>query len=240
MADERIGSQKNFVSLFAQASIYRPAKETVVAASLRFGWSQPYGKTDRLPITERYFAGGSTTLRAFGRDQAGTKRGGNALAILNVEYRFPIRFPISGLGGAVFYDTGTTFSHISDFYLGAFTHTAGFGLRYDTPLGPIVLDFGFNLNRQINEMEAGRERTSQQGVPDVGAYVLNLLEHRWPSSLLRGVLLAGIVLGVVFSGEVSRADSDRPDDGRRRRTRCPPKVILGVMSKWPDCSVILW
>ena len=153
LADERIGSQKNFVSLFAQASIYRPAKETVVAASLRFGWSQPYGKTDRLPITERYFAGGSTTLRAFGRDQAGTKRGGNALAILNVEYRFPIRFPISGLGGAVFYDTGTTFAHISDFYLGAFTHTAGFGLRYDTPLGPIRLDFGFNLNRQINEMK---------------------------------------------------------------------------------------
>ncbi len=153
LADERIGSQKNFVSLFAQASIYRPAKETVIAASLRFGWSQPYGKTDRLPITERYFAGGSTTLRTFGRDRAGVKGGGNALAVLNVEYRFPIPFLISGLGGAVFYDTGTTFSHISDFYLGAFTHTAGFGLRYDTPLGPIRLDFGFNLNRQINEME---------------------------------------------------------------------------------------
>jgi outer membrane protein insertion porin family len=153
LADEHIGSQKNFVSFFAQASIYRPAKETVVAASLRFGWSQPYGKTDILPITERYFVGGSTTLRAFGRDQAGTKRGGNALAVLNVEYRFPIPFPISELGGAVFYDTGTNFPHISDFSLGAFTHTAGFGLRYDTPLGPIRLDFGFNLNRQINEIE---------------------------------------------------------------------------------------
>ena len=152
LADEHIGSQKNFVSLFAQASIYRPAKETVVAASLRFGWSQPYGKTDILPITERYFVGGSTTLRAFGRDQAGTKRGGNALAVLNVEYRFPIRFPISGLGGAVFYDTGTNFPHIADFNFGDFTHTAGFGMRYETPIGPIRLDFGFNLNRQINEM----------------------------------------------------------------------------------------
>ena len=79
--------------------------------------------------------------------------GGNALAVLNVEYRFPIRFPISGLGGAVFYDTGTNFPHISDFNFGYFTHTAGFGMRYETPIGPIRLDFGFNLNRQVNEMK---------------------------------------------------------------------------------------
>ena len=61
LADEHIGSQVNYVSLFTQASIYRPAKETVVAASLRFGWNQPYGKTKSLPITERYFAGGFQT-----------------------------------------------------------------------------------------------------------------------------------------------------------------------------------
>ncbi len=151
LANEYIGSQVNYVSLFTQASIYRPAKETVIAASARFGWNQPYGKTESLPITERYFAGGSTTLRSFGLDEAGTEGGGNALAILNAEYRFPIPLLISGLGGAAFYDTGTTFQYISDFSFGDFTHTAGFGIRYETPLGPIRLDFGFNMNRQPNE-----------------------------------------------------------------------------------------
>ena len=136
LASEHFGSQINYVSLFTQGSIYRPAKETVIAASLRFGWNQPYGNTVSLPITERYFAGGSTTLRAFGLDEAGTDGGGNALAILNAEYRFPIPILISGLGGTVFYDTGTTFQYISDFNIGDFTHTAGFGIRYETPLDP--------------------------------------------------------------------------------------------------------
>ena len=153
LANEHIGSQVNYVSLFTQASIYRPAKDTVIAASARFGWNQPYGKTESLPITERYFAGGSTTLRSFGLDQAGTEGGGNALAILNAEYRFPIPLLISGLGGAAFYDTGTTFQYISDFNFGDFTHTVGFGIRYETPLGPIRLDFGFNMNRQPNESQ---------------------------------------------------------------------------------------
>ena len=151
LANEHIGSQIDYVSLFTQASLYRPAKAAVVAGSLRFGWNQPYGNTASLPITERHFAGGSTTLRAFDLDEAGTTGGGNAVAILNAEYRFPIPLLVSGLGGAVFYDTGTTFQYISDFNLGDFTHTAGFGMRYETPLGPIRLDFGFNLNRQPHE-----------------------------------------------------------------------------------------
>ena len=151
LANRVFGSEVNFTSLFTQGSIYRPAKQTVLAASVRFGWNQPYGKTQEVPITERYFAGGSTTLRAFGLDEAGPERGGNALAIVNAEYRFPIPLLISGLGGAAFYDTGTVFPGISDFNFGDFTHTAGFGLRYETPLGPIRVDLGFNLNRQPQE-----------------------------------------------------------------------------------------
>jgi outer membrane protein insertion porin family len=43
------------------------------------------------------------------------------------------------------------FPRISDFNVGDFTHTAGVGLRYATPLGPVRLDIGFNLNRQPGE-----------------------------------------------------------------------------------------
>jgi outer membrane protein insertion porin family len=148
VASTALGSEVNFTNVFSQFSIYRPANNAVLAASVRLGWIQPFGGTDRPPITERYFAGGSTTLRGFGLDEAGVSAGGNAMTILNLEYRFPIPFPISGLGGALFYDTGTVFSEMSDFTFGDFTHTAGFGLRYQTPLGPVRVDFGFNMNRQ--------------------------------------------------------------------------------------------
>ena len=167
-ANRALGSEINFTSVFTQFSLFRPAKGAVIAASARFGWNQPYGRTRSLPITERYFAGGSTTLRGFSLDDAGpisapridpgspggvrlAPAGGNALTIVNLEYRFPIPFLFSGLGGAVFYDTGTVFERISDFGVGDFTHTLGYGLRYQTPLGPIRVDFGFNLNRQPGE-----------------------------------------------------------------------------------------
>lgn len=151
LANTALGSEINFASLFTQFSMYRPAREAVLAASVRFGWNQPYGRTASLPITERYFAGGSTTLRGFDLDDAGPRAGGNALTIVNTEYRFPIPFPVSGFGGTLFYDTGTVFERISDFSFGDFTHTAGIGIRYQTPLGPIRVDFGLNVNRQPGE-----------------------------------------------------------------------------------------
>lgn len=150
-ANEAFGSEVNFASLFTQASVFRPATGGVLAGSLRFGWSQPYGGTNSLPITERHFAGGSTTLRSFGLDQAGSGRGGNALVIMNAEYRRPIPFFFDGLGVVGFYDTGTVYDEIADFSVGDFTHTAGFGFRYRTALGPIRVDYGFNVNRQPGE-----------------------------------------------------------------------------------------
>jgi outer membrane protein insertion porin family len=74
-----------------------------------------------------------------------TLEGGNVMTIGNVEYRFPLRAPISGLGGALFYDTGNVFPNIADIRVSEFTHTVGFGFRYQTPVGPARLDFGLNL-----------------------------------------------------------------------------------------------
>jgi outer membrane protein assembly complex protein YaeT len=159
VANAIFGSELDFTSTFNQSSFYFPARSGVFATAFRFGWNHPFGRTSQfapgqtqqLPPTERYFAGGSTTLRGFSFDEATprsdpTLEGGNVMTIGNIEYRVPLRpLPIGGLDGAVFYDTGSVFRRIADIHFSDFTHSAGFGLRYQTPVGPARLDFGFNL-----------------------------------------------------------------------------------------------
>jgi outer membrane protein insertion porin family len=160
VASRAYGSELNFTSLFNLYSLYTPVPYGVLATSVRLGWNQPFGRTTVLPPTERYFAGGSTTLRGFDLDEA-LPSGGQVLSIANFEYRFPLPiFPISGIGGALFYDTGNAFPTLSDVKLKNFTHSAGFGLRYQTPLGPVRIDFGFNLKPRIDQ-DGNREERVQ-------------------------------------------------------------------------------
>ena len=149
VASRALGSELNFTSFFNQWSLYSPAPLGVLATSFRMGWNYPFGGTHLLPPTERYFAGGSTTLRGFALDEA-RPQGGNIMTLGNFEYRVPLRmFPLTGLGGALFYDTGNVFAKIADIHPGSFTHTAGFGLRYQTPVGPVRIDVGVNLKPTV-------------------------------------------------------------------------------------------
>jgi outer membrane protein assembly factor BamA len=159
LASTALKSELNFTSVFDQFNFYVPLGIGTLATSARFGWNHPFGKTaefapgqtQQLPPTERYFAGGSTTLRGFGLDEARPRSepsldGGNVMAIGNVEYRFPLRrLPLEGIGAALFYDVGNVFRRVADIAWSELTHSAGFGLRYQTPVGPVRLDFGFNL-----------------------------------------------------------------------------------------------
>jgi outer membrane protein assembly complex protein YaeT len=153
VATRALGSEINFTSLYNEYNTYRPVGNGgVFVTSARIGWNHPFGNTTQtgLPPTERYFAGGSTTLRGYGFDDA-QPLGGNVMTLGNLEYRFPLRFfPISGVRGAAFYDTGNVFPQLSAVSLAAFSHTVGFGFRYQTPLGPVRLDFGVNLNPDVN------------------------------------------------------------------------------------------
>jgi outer membrane protein assembly complex protein YaeT len=99
VASNIFGSELNFTSFFTQHALYVPWRSGVLATDLRVGWNQPFGHTaqlapgqiQQLPATERYFAGGSTTLRGFSLDNARPPddlglEGGNIVVIGNVEY----------------------------------------------------------------------------------------------------------------------------------------------------------
>jgi outer membrane translocation and assembly module TamA len=105
-----------------------------------------------VPASERFFAGGDSTVRGFVLDRLGMPdtvndqgypAGGNGLAVVNVEMRSPYW---KGLAGVGFLDAGNVFRLASDIRVTDFRPAAGFGLRYRSPLGPLRVDLGFNLD----------------------------------------------------------------------------------------------
>ena len=160
-----IGSEVGFAKTFLQGFFYRQLPSSpriVIAAGARLGLGTgfqrdvpqpgPDGAVDLgLPASERYFAGGDTTVRGFELDRLGepetfdrdgTPIGGLAEIILNGEVRVALW---KDLGVVGFIDTGNVYSTVNNLSLGDLRAGAGFGLRYNSPVGPFRFDFGFKL-----------------------------------------------------------------------------------------------
>jgi outer membrane protein assembly factor BamA len=162
-----LGSSVDFAKLTAQVAYYKEKFHRIVwANSLRIGLAQPFNDSF-VPLSEAFFTGGSNTLRGFPLYGAGPQRavevcsngvsgcnqfiqvpaGGNELLLLNSEARLPLDALKKSLGLVVFYDGGNVFPNIGfhDF-TSLYSNNVGLGLRYATPVGPIRIDVGQNLN----------------------------------------------------------------------------------------------
>ena len=152
-----LGSEVGFVKTFLQGFFYRqlPSSPRVVLAAgarLGLGFAEELGgQAGDLPASERYFAGGDTTVRGFGLDRLGepdtfdrdgTPIGGRSEIILNGELRLALW---KDLGVVGFIDAGNVFSAVDRLSLGELRAGTGFGLRYNSPVGPFRFDFGFKL-----------------------------------------------------------------------------------------------
>lgn len=109
------------------------------------------------PIYERYFLGGMNSIRGFETrgispkdPQTGDLIGGSAMLVANSEFLFPL-FPQQNIRGLVFLDVGNTYDGIRKVDLGDLRYGAGFGIRWFSPIGPLRLELGFNLNRREGE-----------------------------------------------------------------------------------------
>ncbi len=161
-----LGSSANFAKLFGQYAYYRPFHAIVFANSIRLGFAKALAGSF-VPTSQLFFSGGGTSLRGFPINEAGPQRivpfctglqnqtgcvnvtvpvGGRQLFILNSEVRFPLGI-MKALGGVVFYDGGNVSQGINfHSFVSDYSNTVGFGLRYSTPIGPIRIDVGRNLN----------------------------------------------------------------------------------------------
>jgi outer membrane protein assembly complex protein YaeT len=222
ISGQTFGAQANFNRLdLSNSSYYSFGKgHFVLARNTRYGQERSFGASEYelIPLPERLYAGGATSLRGFGSNSAGPRDpetgypiGGAGALINSTELRLPT-LPWFGntLSFVLFHDMGNVFTNASDAWASAlrfhqpdrnacknvasttdpnsyipagpststgrqgacsfnyFSHTPGLGLRYHTPVGPIRLDFSYNLNPPIYPVNYNYSLTHPGSAPHVG------------------------------------------------------------------------
>ena len=174
LAARAIGSEVGFDKAYLRGQWFHelPHSNVVLATNATLGLAhsfkrqvvQPDGSVSEedpgLPASERFFAGGDTTVRGFAIDSLGVVSsdpakstidstglsiGGNGLVVLNAELRVPYhKFEV-----VTFLDAGNVFAQPSDIDPSQLRSSVGFGVRYKSPVGPIRVDLGFKTERHV-------------------------------------------------------------------------------------------
>jgi outer membrane protein insertion porin family len=137
-------------------SYYVPVTaKSSLALGVRAGLISPLSSQE-LPIDERFFNGGATTVRSFSeltlgpRDNAGYPLGGESFTVFNIEYTFPIWGDVYG---ALFVDAGNVVQNAANFGVEDMRYAIGGGLRYNLPIGAIRFDYGLNPSPKPGEAQ---------------------------------------------------------------------------------------
>jgi len=154
-ASEFLLSEAEFMKTTLKASAYyRASGRIVTAISLGGGIAEAHGSTISLPIIERFYMGGRNTVRGYDQDSIGPVGvnglpiGGNYFLLGNLEFRVRL----AGSWRAVaFGDCGNVWIERSDVSTGDLRCSAGAGIRYKTPVGPLRLDYGYKIDRRVDE-----------------------------------------------------------------------------------------
>jgi outer membrane translocation and assembly module TamA len=136
----------------------------LVAVRVGLGSIRPDGHLDaNVPFFKRYFLGGAESLRGWGRFevsplQSGQPIGGLSRFLSSLELRVPL---FGNLTGVAFADAGNVWLDPWSISLNDLRYDVGPGLRYLTPIGPIRVDVGFQLNPEPGLIVNGKPETRQ-------------------------------------------------------------------------------
>lgn len=156
------GGKFNYGRLWSEFRQYQEVGSIVLAFRAMIGGVHSHDESQFVPVEDRFYSGGSNSVRGWNRSELGPKResgtplGGKSIIEANIEARFPLFWLISGV---VFVDTGNVWKDSFRFPLKDLAYAAGGGIRIKTPIGPIRLDIGFPI---------GNEKKSPQFFISVG------------------------------------------------------------------------
>ncbi len=152
-----IGSDSDYLKLEMQSGWFFPVfwKLTGFVRG-KFGYIEELDGERPAPIYERFFLGGINSLRGFRwgdvgpKDEKGEIIGGLTYGLVNVELLFPLIEDV-GIRGVAFFDAGNAYNTMSDFDISEFRTNVGAGVRWNSPLGPLRLEWGYNLDPKPGE-----------------------------------------------------------------------------------------
>jgi outer membrane protein insertion porin family len=147
-----LGGDNYFTKYLGRTAWYFPLFwETVFLSQLRAGWVDQRSGGE-LPVYERFYLGGINTVRGFDYadlspidPETGERVGGEYMVNFNLEYRFPL-IKDQGVTGLVFVDGGNVYTDDEDLVEREFAFTAGVGIRWYSPIGPLRFEYGWILN----------------------------------------------------------------------------------------------
>jgi len=145
-----LGGDADYYILQASASkFYNINKKHVFEFKLRLGTGSGFSSTNRIPVFDRFYAGGLGSLRGIdvrrvGPQENGEAVGGESLLVFNTEYTFPV---IQNFKGAWFIDLGTVAPESYNLGTKHFAATTGPGVKINTPIGPVAFYYGVPLRK---------------------------------------------------------------------------------------------